>query len=368
MKSIKTVLALTVAILLCLVIGAFAAKAFNKPGIAAPLAIALIIAGTVSKGEFKASLFMATPDTSALVNYAGRYEKALFSTLRQKLSIFNDITVIPGIKNRLKLTKLTVKDGVRGYREDFDSSDDDLTYSGRDLDVELLKRDMKINPLKYRSTWMSEVMRPGVNPDDIPFAQFVNNAIMEQIAQEVNKGSYMAAKGDMSTLAKSFDGLGTLIANAITAETATAGTGLVPVATGAITNTNAVGKFELMTRSMAPEFREAGFEHYVSLDVADKYNDDYRERYKKYVAMNDDGTFFIDNTAKRIKIVPVTWMGNSQRIITTPKLNLLAGVDALGDMDKILTDVELEIIKYRILFAMGFQIRDLKAIKVNDQA
>jgi hypothetical protein len=37
-------------------------------------------------------------------------------------------------------------------------------------------------------------------------------------------------------------------------------------------------------------------------------------------------------------------------------------------MDKIHTDLELEIIKWRWIFALGFQIRDLNAIKVNDQA
>jgi hypothetical protein len=368
MKPRNQFLSLAVAVMLCFLLGTFAACAVGAPQFSLPASGVLILLGAVNKGDLKGSLLMATPDTTALAAYAGRYERALFATLRQKLSIFNDITVYPGIKSTVRLTKLTVNDGIRGYREEFDSKDDDLSYSGRDISVELLKRDIKINPLKYRTTWMSEAMKPGVNPDDIPFAPFVNEAIMKQIAQEINKGSYLAAKGDMSTLAKSFDGLGTIVAKAINAETAEAGTGLVPVATGAITNTNAVSKFEQMTRAMAPEFQEEGFEHYVSKDLSDKYNDDYRERYKKYVTMNDDGTYFIDNTAKRIKIVPCTWMGSSQRIITTPKLNLLAGVDALGDTDKIHTDLELEIIKYRILFALGFQIRDLDAIKVNDQA
>jgi hypothetical protein len=368
MKSINSFLSLAVGITLCFFVGGFAASAMNAPALALPVTGALVLFGSFGKGNLKGSLLMATPDTSALSAYAGKYEKQLFATLRQALTIFNDITLIPGIKNRLKLTKLTVKKGVRGYREEFDSADDDLSYSGRDLDVELLKRDIKINPLKYRSTWMSEVMRPGVNPDDIPFAQFTNEQIMAAIAEEINNDSYLAVKGDMSTLAKSFDGLGTLIAKAITAETAVAGSGLVPVATGIITNTNAVAKFEIMTKAMPVQFRQAGFEHRVSMDLSDKYNEDYRERYKKYVSMNEDGSFFIDNTAKKVKIVPCSWMGNSQRIISTPKVNLLAGVDALGDQDKIHTDVELEIIKYRILFALGFQIRDLAAMRVNDQA
>jgi hypothetical protein len=368
MKSQNPFLSLITAMLTCFLICAVATVAFGVPNLALPFTAALILLGAIDKGNLKSALLMATPDTSALAAYAGKFEKALFSTLRQKLEIFNDITVIPGIKNALNLTKLTVKKGIRGYREDFDSDDGDLAYSGQKLSVELLKRDIKINPLKYRATWMSEVMAPGVNPADIPFAAFVWSAVMEQIAAEINEDSYLAVKGDMSTLAKSFDGLGTIIASAITAETAVPGTGIVPVATGEVTNTNAVAKFEQMTKAMPIQFRQNGFEHYVSYDMSDKYNEDYREKYKKYVSMNDDGTYFIDNTAKKVKIVPCSWMGTSQRIISTPKLNLLAGVDALGDMDTIHTDLELEIIKNRILFALGFQIRDLKAIKVNDQA
>jgi hypothetical protein len=367
MKNKNSAFSLASALVLCFLLGSFIASAFGVPQYSALFSGALVLLGSIPKTQIS-SLFMATPDTSALSAYAGKYQKALFSTLRNSLDIFNDITVLPGIKNTLKLTKLTVKDGVRAYREAFDAADDDLSYSGRDLSVELLKRDMLINPLKYRSTWMSEVMKDGVNPDDIPFAKFISDQVMGKIAQEVNDNAYLAAKGAGTSVATTFDGLGTLIAAAIAAETAVAGTGLAPVATGAITNVNAVSKLEQMTKAMPVAFRRAGFNHYVSFDVFDKYNEDYRERYKKYLEQNTNGEYFIDNTARKVKIVPCTWMGTSQRVISTPKENLLAGIDGLGDMDKIHTDIELEILKWRVLFAVGFQIRDLKAIKINDQA
>ena len=311
---------------------------------------------------------MATPDTSALAAYTGAHEQKLFSTLRNALDISTDITVVPGIKNTLKLTKLTVRDGVRGYREAFDAADNDLEYSGRDLSVELLKRDMMINPLKYRNTWMSHVMQDGVNPSDIPFAAYGSEQSAIKIAQEINDNAYLAKKGDSSSVATTFDGLGTQIAAAIAAETAKAGTGIVPVTTGAITSSNAVHTFEMMTKAMPIAFRRAGFNLYCSYDLFDKYNDDYREKYRKNYESNEDGVYYIDTTSRKIQLVPCTWMGSSQRIIATPKDNLLCGVDALGDMDKIHTDIELEIVKWRWIFALGFAIRDLDAIKVNDQA
>jgi hypothetical protein len=357
---------LMISLLIIAFIGLAAGTFFASAPIGLAVGLSLTAIGMIPRADN--ALFMATPDTSALAAYAGKYEQKLFSTLRNSLDILQDITVVPGIKNTLKLTKLTVKDGVRGYREAFDAADDDLKYSGRDLSVELLKRDLLINPLKYRSTFMSEVMKPGVNPADIPFAAFVGDQTMIKIAQEVNDAAYMAVKGAATSVATTFDGLGTQIAAAIAAETAVAGTGLVPVATGAIANTTAVAKVELMMKAMPVAYRRAGFNIYLSYDVFDKYNEDYREKYKKYLEPNDAGVFTVDNTARKVQIVPATWMNSSQRMIATPKENLLAGVDALGDMDKIHTDVELEIIKWRVLFALGFQVRDLAAIRVNDQA
>lgn len=311
---------------------------------------------------------MATPDTSALAAYAGAHEQKLFSTLRNSLDILNDITIVPGIKNTLKLTKLSVNNGVRTYREAFDASDNDLEYSGRDLSVELLKRDIRINPLKYRSTWMSQVMQAGVNPPDIPFAAYVFEQMAIKIAQEINDNAYLAKKGDGTSVATSFDGLGTKIADAIADETIKPGTGLKPIATGVLTSGNTVAAVETLVRSMPIAYRQAGFGVICSFDSFDKYNDNYRDLFKKNYESNEDGVYYIDATSRKIKLIPCTWMGTSQRLIATPKENLLAGVDGLGDMDRIHTDIELEIIRQRVLFALGFQIRDLEAIRVNDQA
>jgi hypothetical protein len=361
MKTIKSLTSLILSITLCFLLGSIVANAAELPQYALHIGSGLTVMGTLIP-KMNGVALMATPDTTALAAYAGKYEKKLFGALRNALDIANDITVLPGIKNKMRLTKLTVKDGVRVYRETFDAADDDLAYSGRDIETVLLKRDMLINPLKYRSTWMSEAMKPGVNVDDIPFAQFVNAAIMEKLAQEINDNSYLAVSGAGTSVATSFNGLGTILANEII------DAAIVPVATGAITNINAVAKFETMTKSMPVAYRRAGFIHYVSFDVFDKYNEDYRERYKKYTEANTAGEYFIDNTSRKVMIKPCTWMGTSQRIISTPKENLIMGVDGLGDMDKIITDVELELLKYRILFANGYQIRDLGALKVNDQA
>lgn len=304
------------------------------------------------------------PNISALAAYPGTFEKKLFSTLYNSLDLVSDCTLITGVKNKLNMTKLTVGAGVKPYSPTFAVADDDLVYTGRALEVNLAKRELLIEPLKYRTTWMSEVMRPGVNPDDIPFAEYVWSEVMKNIAKEVNDGTYLGVYNGAGTgVADIATGFGTLIADAITAADLTA------VATGAITNINAVSKFEQMMKAMPVAYRRAGFNLYCSYDTADKYNEDYREKYKKYVEMNENGYFYIDNTQRKVQIVPATWMGASQRIIATPKENLLVGTDEVADWNqRITTAPDIWTLKAGIAFALGFQIRDFAAMKVNDQA
>lgn len=306
--------------------------------------------------------FSSTPTVSALAAYGGKYEKKIFSSLRNSLDLLKDTTVIPGIKNKLNLTKLTVGDGVRAYREQFDADDSDLNYTARVIETFLLKRDLRINPLKYRETWMSEIMKTGVNPQDLPFAQYVYDQIAKQVGSEINDNAYLAVKGDGSTVAKTFDGLGTIIAKEITDGN------LTPIATGAATATNAVSKAELMMKSMPVVYRNNGFDITCSYAFWDLYQEDYRERYKKYIEPNPNGEFFIDSTKKKVKMKPVTWLGSSGRLIASPVENLITGVDAVGDFDRIMAETKFEILELRMLFAIGSQIRDLDAMRVNDQA
>lgn len=263
----------------------------------------------------------------------------------------------------MKLTKLKVLAGAKPFTDVFEAAGDALEYSGRDLVVRMGKRELLISPTKYRQSWMSEVMKPGVNPEDIPFAEYVWNQVMLELAAEINdstayNGVYNAAGATAADIATGF---AKLIADEITA------TNLVPVVTGAITNTNAVSKFEQMWKSLPVTYRKAGANLYCSFNSYDKYQEDYREKYGKYMEVPDGGYGYIDGSSRKGVLKPVTWMNTSSRLITTPKENLLLGCDLLSDLNKINTVPALWTMQVGIAFGIGFQIRDLEAIKVNDQ-
>lgn len=305
-----------------------------------------------------------TPDVSALAAYAGKYEKKLFSTLRNSLDIANDVTVIPGVKNSLLMTKLKVKAGVRPYRETFDAAADDLQYSGRTLVTHLAKRDISINPLKYRDTWMSEVMADGINEKEIPFAAFVWDQVMKDFADEINGAAYLGTyNASGSTAAAIITGIGTTLAAEITATTVT------PVTTGAIVKATAYDQFKAIWRSLPVAYRNAGAIIYCSYASAEALADGFETNVGKYTESDlATGAVYLSTTNRKCLIKPVTWMGTSGRLICTPKENIVMGVDMLSDANKVITTPYLERLDSRILFQLGLNFRDLDAIVCNEQS
>lgn len=364
MNKLLNVLEFSVSVIVCFLFGVFLANVFELSESAMIFGVATVLLSMIPRlkpGMLAETIpSVNTPDVSKLINYLGKFQKKLFATMRNALDIAKDLYVMPGIKNSENLTKLKVKDGIKGYEEDFEPDAGDLEYIPRKITVELLKRDIRVNVLKYRNTWMAEVMRRGVQPKDFPFAQFVLETVAKAIAAEINDNAYYAVAGTRTSFATTVDGLAKIIADEITAGNIT------PVATGAITNTNAVAQLEKVLAEVAPVYIKNGLQVDISYNVWRKYQEDYRERYGKYTQRNEDGNFIVDSYGPNVILKPATWMGTSQRIIATPYENLILGTDSLGDTERLMPESRFEIIDLRALFAMGFQIRDLDAIWVND--
>lgn len=357
---------------------------------------------------------MATsPDISQLQAYAGDYEKQLFSKLFNSLDAFNDVTVYPDVKVAVNMTKLRAGDGARPYNSDFEARGTDLIYTGRKLSPDEGKRDIKVIPSKYRPTWMSLVMQPGHNPLDIPFASYVWNQVMVELGAEINdktiyfgfdkttatvfSGAATYAVGDYITLAAA-DGIidywkcisattagqspvtnpakwQKVNAEAITigfaariAAAITAGD-LSPVTLGTIDATHAYDQFTTLFRSMPIPYQKAGVKIYSSWSNRYFLYDDFETKVGKYTETDPvTGNIYLAKTDKKCQIIGATWMTGSNRLICTPKENLLIGTDRVSDLNKINTEPHLRSLDAGIDFSLGTQIRDLEAIKVSEAA
>ncbi|HMG92612.1 MAG TPA: hypothetical protein VK589_21290 [Chryseolinea sp.] len=359
--------------------------------------------------------FITAADVSALAAFPGEYEQKLFSTLINSMDIAKDITVIPNVKKKLNLTKLRVKKGARPYSGSHEPDTGDLIYTPRVLEVKVGKRDLLIDPEDYRSTWMASQVGAGsgASKKTIPFEQYVWSEVMKALGAEINDetayfgldlsaltvvpfdagdtytaGEFItfgsptkwykcvtntsAAESPTTHPAKWSDvtaiviskGLGTIIAEEIVATT------LSVTATGAITDgATAKTAFKKIFRAQSAAYKKAGVIVYCSYTDYEFLLDGLSEN-TKYIKedASPSGNLFLPETGRKCEVVPATWMNGSRRLICTPKENLIMGTDLLSDMNDISVIEDVYTLKTGIKFVIGWQIRDLAALKVGDQA
>jgi len=357
----------------------------------------------------------------AFANYAGQYEKKIFSTLINSMDVTNDVTVIRSVKSRFKMTELEVGDGVRPYSAT-EQIRGTLNYKERDLIVELFKREEAIEIKKYYKTHLEEGLSKAEGSssaqDTLPFAMETWNQVVMRIAQELNDktayfgfdkadavaysavptyavGNYIfvaAADGIIdywrciiaTTAGQSpantparwrkvnaeaiCPGFGYRLANDITNNL------VVPDTIGVINNTSvfAYAAFNFLFRQLPEAYRKYGVEVYCSYTDFDLLMDDIEVQVAKYTEKDSNmlpgGGLYLPKSDRKCLVKPRSWMNGSRRIIMTPKLNMLMGTDTLSDMERI-TKVkdELWVSKYGISGTLGFNIRDTKALVCNER-
>ena len=307
-----------------------------------------------------------TIDTTGLIAYSGQYEKLLIRTMLAGLTAANDLTLDQNIKGKKNLTKLTTASIMKPYSSTFSATDSSIGYSGRSLQTEIGKGELLIDVMEYRNTWLEQQMAPGVPKADlnaIPFAADTWNQVMQKAADDLNlntvwNGVHNAAGTQAKDIA---DGLHTIIKRAITTE------GLVANVTGAITTATAVDQVEFMYKRHAAKYREMPMQMFVSYDTFDKYTENYRERFGRNMDYAGFTAQPIAQSNGKCFLKPVLWMGNSSRIVCTPKANLMMGTDRMSDLNQVRAIADVWTIRAGIALALGFQIRDLEVIQVNDQ-
>lgn len=160
------------------------------------------------------------------------------------------------------------------------------------------------------------------------------------------------------------DGWGTIIANEITA------TNITPVVTGAVSNTNAVAKVELIVADMSTALYKKGGTVNLSPTDFKYYQQNLRTTYGyTATAGMGDGKHYVFGTGSKWEVVEAPWLGDSRRIIASTDKNLAFGTWLESDMNNIGNSVPtLHGAKHVVNWAQGAEIGDLEAIKVSDQA
>lgn len=307
------------------------------------------------------------PILTALSAYGGKYQKIIIGQIFLKLQ-GQGFTVLEGIKGKTKMPKLTVTAGIKPYTGTH-SPTDRLTFSDRAVDPQEFQLDGAIEPLKFRNSYMTEVLSKSAADKQIPYENFIWKKISEAIAEEIlKKAFYKGIQGGVNLDAayNINDGIEKRITDMIAA-------GKAAVATGAITAANAVTKFETFyndAMSTYEALRDESLTLYCSYGNLDNYTDHYRTLFSNDPQNWSDGDrpMYLKKNKGKVKIMPVAWLGTSERLILTKEENLILATDSLGDLSKIALVPDVYSLKYGITGTIDTQVPDTDFIFYNDQA
>lgn len=310
--------------------------------------------------------------TAEIQQEIGRTSKELIQQIYTGMDAWTDASILPDVKNEMRLTEMFIADLVKPFKPEFDPTADALEFKPRTISVKTGKAELRFVPEEYRSTYLAQFMRPGMarSPEDMPFARYILDDIVRKVADELNNvtaynGVYNAAGTSAVDVA---DGWGTKLAAMI----ADATNPLAPTVQGTYTAADGYTKALALARGVPERFLtpNSGLVMFMSL--------------KTYWAIQDQiatlnlttGRGFNDETKKWlptmegiVEMRPVSWMNGSDRVFITPQRNIVIAADATQqDLASIHVIPEMWSAQLGIGFAIGFDFRTQGLIWLNDAA
>lgn len=362
-------------------------------------------------------LMASSPDVTAIAGYAGDHKGELFRRAVFGLEAARVFTIMPNVKDQTPLINLVVTKGLRPYDAN-KQMESELKYGKRTLKTGLGKKELKVDVQKYRDTYLSKYLDPSAHSKKIPFAQFTNEAIIDEFGSEINEsvpffgldksrfsllvpanvnnaGSLVyvdtsatqrdyyvvlttTVAGDTPTTApaKFQKSNGRAVADGlkIHIEEAIVSGELTEVVVGEIDNTTvfATAAFKTVFRTLPAEYRSRPHVALCSYNTFDLLEDDIEEK-QKYTVTDPttnrtmDNAVYVPGTGKKLVAVACGFMGDSKRIITTQKDNLVFGTDVISDANQIRFNPDLWEDEMGLLLNVGVNWALSDDMAINDQ-
>jgi hypothetical protein len=166
-------------------------------------------------------------------------------------------------------------------------------------------------------------------------------------------------------------------------DTEISGGGITAVATGAVTATSgvALAAFLKLFRDFTPAYKNYGVIIHCSFTDWEFLLDDITTKQAMYTMadvsrmLENEGMLPLPQTNRKAWVKPASWLGSSRRLIAEPLMpgsakgeNIVMGTDLLADANEIKTKENLWSLEAGIKFVLGFQIQDLSALRIGNQA
>lgn len=309
------------------------------------------------------SLSLNLTSAASFQAYVQDYHRELLRSLYLGFASGQLMTTHSGVKGKKLLTNLTVGSLVKRYSSTFAATSNAINFVPRNLVVTAAKVDLKFIPLEFRDTYLGMELKAGSDAMDLPFEGYILQDLLAKIAQEqefaIWRGAAAGAPASTDLLIALFDGVREVIRDEITATT------LTPVATGAITNTNAVAAVESVHAALGEVYLASTVDIFLSPLDKIKFIQDYRERYGKYTAAAD-GSIALETGNAMIHVLAGV---PNNCILSTPKENLHYGFDGAMDASAFNFEQEDRTMKLWMDLQMGFNfgIVNDDIIAINNQ-
>lgn len=309
---------------------------------------------------------------TAFQGYVRTYSEDIYGKLFYGFPSAALVRTFEGIKGQHILTEAEIGTSLaRKWAKTFDATTDAATFRPRTLSTVLNKADISVYPQDYEASYMGMLRQKGQNPADWPFSAYLLDQFIQSIQSQMEvalwSGAVPGSPAADDALQLTFDGVLEIIKDEITATTIT------PVATGALTLANIIQKLRDMWATVAPAYKLAGVDIYMSYANYDLLRTAIKDTYKIDVAYVDiNGSNYqgirFELGGGNTRVIPVIGMGSSNRVIMMPSNNIALGIDSPSD---VMFNAESEVreLRFWMDFRMGAQLMMVKpgVVVVNDQ-
>lgn len=323
---------------------------------------------------------MATINIANLTASLGAYNRKVMPILIREmllgLNIADRFQIMDDVKDQLPLPNLTMGSLIKPANNTvFSPANNALNFGARILQVRRWKADLLLDPSIFEKTWLAyyQPKGSGTQLQNIPFEQYLMAQIIKEVQQELRlqalyTGVYNAAG---TTPVDVMDGLLTLITTEITAGN------IAPVTTGVITSANVTASLLKVYDNLGEAYKMMPLQVVVNPQIFEWYIRLYNPIVNPSLVATDTqamsnvpmlNEFPLYGTNAVLKREP--GFGASQRIVATPKNNMIYGTDTMGEENNIRFQEFDRTIKMFIDAKSGVQLSEIhsRALAVNEQA
>lgn len=270
-------------------------------------------------------------------------------------------TAHEGVKGKKTLTRLKfVRGKAVAWKADFQPATGAVTFHPRHIEVEPVKRDLSFIPQEFEDSYLGAQRKPGQNPGaDLPYEGQILNTILSGHAEELEEGLWQAVKAGSITpgvtpMNQCYDGFLEIIKDEITGG-GIPGAQVVPVSGGAYSMTNIVDTIENMWKALNAAYKNMAVDAYLSWGNFTLFNQAYRELYGFNFGSTEAARRKLD-FSMNATLIPLPGMGESDRIVLTPRGNLHVAYDSFADTNMFEFEKNKRQMDFWMDFKLGVQI------------